>query len=494
VFEDYIEELECKSCGKPIPQKPVNQGATASVANIATLSPKISALTISQLPFGDFLVIKNDKLTVSETYLKDNGSHFYELMKKCLEIFPDDTKLQPHQSPSPENIHMLINYCTMNSELNIKKIMMKSKRNMSDNSDESSDESEEEEYETGEDSDEEEEELSEDEYEESDEEAGDSDSGEEESDEDEDSDEESDEDDSCEEEDDEREQFGHMSGIVRSNTQESRLLFQIYLARIFAHNVNVAFKDMMALKAQQELLQECENGDTQRKKNGKQVKQQPTKKKNKKQQQQQQQQKKKKDAAKPQKVVSNTPPKSEEQKPELPSLETLKEASAVVLSSEEAMSDEWNVVQHNKPKAVKQSHPTPRSSNPSSRPPSPTNVITSTSNLTTSSNTRSQQKKHRNSIIEEDSSNRSPRCDTSVKSIILDDDIRIDEDEDISIDITMDEVFYDTRDHTTPTKHYPIGYELNRMHHEVVEMEQPLDIGYVSSPFNLRSIPFFRIY
>ena len=125
VFEDYIEDLECKSCGKVAPVRSISQ-----LQNISTslLSSRIT--NISQLPFGDFLIIKNDKLTVSDAYLKDGGAHFYDIMRKCAEIFPDDAKLQPNESPPPENIHMLINYCTMNSELNIKNIMLKAKKNI----------------------------------------------------------------------------------------------------------------------------------------------------------------------------------------------------------------------------------------------------------------------------------------------------------------------------------------------------------------------------
>jgi hypothetical protein len=48
--------------------------------------------------------------------------------------------------------------------------------------------------------------------------------------------------------------------LVKTNTtQESRLLFQIYLARLFSHNITVAYKDMIALEMQNQLLEELES-------------------------------------------------------------------------------------------------------------------------------------------------------------------------------------------------------------------------------------------
>lgn len=59
--------------------------------------------------------------------------------------------------------------------------------------------------------------------------------------------------------------------IINSNTYESKLLFQIYLARIFAHNVKLSYEDAVALVNQNRLLQEIEHEKTKadRKKKGK---------------------------------------------------------------------------------------------------------------------------------------------------------------------------------------------------------------------------------
>merc|ERR1712151_430574 len=70
----------------------------------------------------------------------------------------------------------------------------------------------------------------------------------------------------------------NLTGVIKSNSQESRLLFQIYLARIFAHNINVAYKNVVALQAQEELLQECAFDENPRKKASKSTKKNKAKK------------------------------------------------------------------------------------------------------------------------------------------------------------------------------------------------------------------------
>ena len=112
----------------------VSNNSTSSSNNTSNDRPNTTQQD-SQLPFGRYLTVKNGKITVVEDYLrKDNGKHFLRVIKKCEEVFPNDLKLGPNHFPTPENIHMLINYCTMNSELNIKKIMLKNAKKVLSNS------------------------------------------------------------------------------------------------------------------------------------------------------------------------------------------------------------------------------------------------------------------------------------------------------------------------------------------------------------------------
>jgi len=387
--------LECKSCGKAMPVRPSPQIQSISLGSISTsLSSRMPG--VNQLPFGDCLIIKNDKLTVSEAYLKDGGAHFYDIMKKCSEIFPDDLKLQPHQSPPPENIHMLINYCTMNSELNIKNIMLKAKKNALMNEIHSSDESSDEELSGSEDGDDDEDDEDEGDDEDDDEYTSDSDA---------DSDESTSDGYISGEECDEvlpKDDSININGIVRSNTQESRLLFQIYLARIFAHNVNVAFRDIVALQAQRELLEECEIDEK--------MKSNKQSKNTKKQSKQKKSKQKKVPASAAAKTTSKITPTKQERET-IPPLDILKEATSVIMS-EEMVEDEWNVVQA-KAKVPKQSKYSPQdegsprdefvlqSLEPPSRSVSPTLSTASTisavsTNSSTSGTNTSQKKKKKN--------------------------------------------------------------------------------------------------
>jgi hypothetical protein len=300
VFEDYIDELEDRAfdghqpvsrhtAPKSCQTSPdlIQNSTTTNASGLGSLnklsSPKIEI-------FGDYLTIRNDKLTVHESYFADNGpNHFFDVIKKIAEIFPsnstdtfktkkgtiiNNTKIG---TTGPDNIHTLINLCTMNSELNIKKVMIKKAKkvlsatttevfatngsdhvnininnlninvNMNPNTPptvsktsliSSTTSLEEEDYTDGE-----------------------------------------------EDEDDEDDNVStttssssassssshhahgsqpHMSTsideLVKTNTtQESRLLFQIYLARLFSHNITVAYKDMIALEMQNRLLEELES-------------------------------------------------------------------------------------------------------------------------------------------------------------------------------------------------------------------------------------------
>lgn len=137
----------------------------------------------------------------------------------------------------------------------------------------------------------------------------------------------------------------NMNGIMRSNTHESRLLFQIYLARIFAHNVNVAFRDVVALQAQKELLEECEIDE--KMKSSKQQQNKNAKKQNSKQKQKakQQQQQQKKNASQTTKTPPTVVSKKEQQREVIPPLDILLHEASSVMMSEEIEDDEWNVVQ-----------------------------------------------------------------------------------------------------------------------------------------------------
>ncbi|KAL9654386.1 hypothetical protein ABK040_010413 [Willaertia magna] len=361
VFEDYVSELD----GNKKIETTIGDTSSLTENDHMVVRKQLQFCKITgkhqfsgnQLPFGSFLTVSGGKLTVKEEYLKkDNGQHFFSVMKKCEEVFPNDITLGPNVFPAPENIHMLINYCTMNSELNIKKIMLKnakkalhlnnaknlenksshhhhhqhhhhqqvsqvsppvtistsntsihivpnspnannsnvaSSNGMNSNSphfnpkvvngsiamvhlgnvkdliregggtatvvlnhlhsqheDEETDEEVEEDEETDEEEEDEDYSTEEQESEEEDENNKEK------------------VDDSNKKSNKDRER----NEILASNMRESKLLFQIYLARLFAHNIRVAFNDLCAYEMQKCLLEECEKEEMKKGSNNKKKK------------------------------------------------------------------------------------------------------------------------------------------------------------------------------------------------------------------------------
>ncbi|KAL0491824.1 hypothetical protein AKO1_010219 [Acrasis kona] len=379
VFEDYIVELEDRSFDASNDQKQKNKTSAnknnsqckmnTNVKSSGTAQDKKSNVQCNGLStfdklfspkieaFGDYLTIRNDKITVDESYFSNNGSnHFFEVIKKIAEVFPNSIlhispdlsnsssssdgattnaktkhsaptthKPEPTSSSStssgPDNIHTLINLCTMNSEINIKKIMIKKAKKVLSNPNTIEETttttittnmpksltnktialensySSEEELDTAEDDDNVSSTTS-----------------------------------SSTSSTTSTNHSHAVDDVVKANTtQESRALFQIYLARLFSHNITVAYKDMVALEVQSQLLEELES--EKKNVNNKQKKKKKTVNK-------EQLSTKKKEP-----VVAPPPQPPKKKK----STTTTQDVQNVQVDDFEALDDqEWSVVQNNK--------------------------------------------------------------------------------------------------------------------------------------------------
>lgn len=87
-----------------------------------------------QISFGSFLVVEKNKVSVKKEYLQEKGNQFFEILKKCLDIFPDDNCLSPSELPSPNNTHLLIKNKLINIRNLFRDIIKKEKEGSKSNS------------------------------------------------------------------------------------------------------------------------------------------------------------------------------------------------------------------------------------------------------------------------------------------------------------------------------------------------------------------------
>lgn len=133
-----------------------------------------------QIPFGSFLIVEKNKVAVKKENLKEKSQQFFEILKKCSELFPDDNNLSPSELPSPNNTHMFLK----NKLINIRNLFKNiTKREKEEN-----------------------------------------------------------------------------------KSKSGRLLFQVYLARLFSHFVFSAYKEKISLDLQNKLILECKKEKKKKKK------------------------------------------------------------------------------------------------------------------------------------------------------------------------------------------------------------------------------------